>query len=100
MKVIIKASRLSTGGVDYRRGDIVDLSDQEMVQLSPYIERLMPTIEVVDERDAKIAELEQTIESLRREIDAKNVVQPGVDNVPPDASTTNINVQKRTRRRK
>ena len=100
MKAIIKASRLSTGGVDYRRGDIVDLSDKEMVRLSPFVERVLPTIEVVDERDAKIAELEQTIESLRREIDAKNAVPSGVDNVLPDVSTTNTNVQKRTRKRK
>lgn len=96
MKAIVKVSRLSTGGNDYLHGDIADLSDEEMVQLAPFVERVVPTVAVVDERDAKIAELERTIESLRSEIATKSAGSSKPDVAPPTRSNSTRRRQKVT----
>lgn len=72
MKATVKVSHMSTGDKDYRRGDVVDLSDEETVTLAPFVERIVPTVAVIDDRDAKIVELEAIIETIGDANDAKD----------------------------
>lgn len=73
MKATVKVSHLSTGDKDYVRNDAVDLSDDEMAVLAPFVERVVPTVVAIDERDHKITELESTIESLSADLTSRNL---------------------------
>ena len=72
MKAIVKVSQLVTDDGKYRRGDILDLSEERIKALGSSVEQIVPTVAAVDERDAKIAELEDVIKTLEDEIATKN----------------------------
>ena len=71
-KVIVKVSHLAMDDIMHRMGEAVDLTDEQMASLSPFVERVMPTVDAIDGRDAKIVELEATIKALESEIATKN----------------------------
>lgn len=72
MKAIVKVSQLVTDDGKHRRGDILDLSEDRIKALGSSVEQIVPTVAAVDERDAKIVELEDVIKMLESELATKN----------------------------
>lgn len=63
-KAIVKVSHLEMDDTMYRHGDVVELTDGQMETLAPFVDRVVPTVEVIDDRDAKIVELESTVKTI------------------------------------
>lgn len=68
MKVTVKVSQLVTDDGKHHRGDILDLPEEQIVSLGTSVSMIVPTVEVLDEKDVKIAELEAKIVELERSI--------------------------------
>lgn len=71
MEAIVKVSHLVTDDGKYDRGDLLDLPEERIISLGSSVERVLPTVAAIDERDTKIAELEGNVKTLEDKLAAK-----------------------------
>ena len=64
MEAIIKVERLWKDDKLYRAGDVLDISEDEITRLGTSVERAVPTVEKLGERDAEINTLNAKVEEL------------------------------------
>lgn len=72
MEAIVKVSQLVMDGNKHRRGDVLDLPDARITSLGSSVERVVPTVAVLGEKDVRIAELETRVAELESLLADKN----------------------------
>ena len=94
METIVKIGRLMFGNKLYRTGDMLDISEDEIARLGSSVERDVPTVEKLDERDtqidtlkAKVEELEIALAVASTPVGSPTVTEPGGGELPTSAWT-------------
>jgi len=77
MEVNVTVERLWMDNKMYRRGDLLDISEERVAQIITSVERVVPTVVQIDERDAEIGILKAKVEELEIAL-AANVPENGV----------------------
>lgn len=64
MEANVTVERLWLDNKMHRRGDTLDISEERITQLGTSVERVVPTVAQIDERDAEIVALKAKVEEL------------------------------------
>ena len=98
MKAIVKVSQLVMDDGKHHRGDVLDLPDDRITSLGSSVERVVPTVAVLDEKDVKITELEARVVELESLLADKNTRNVSADASGEDGDTPTAAKSRRGRK--